>query len=69
MYENRSLEIDFDDDLRSRLLDAVRAVNRAEAAGDVARNHNSPARCRGCGFALTARIHWRRSRPDAMLEC
>jgi CRISPR-associated exonuclease Cas4 len=34
-YQNRSLEIVFGDELRGKLLDTVRAVNRAEAAGDV----------------------------------
>ena len=54
-YQNRSLEIVFDDELRGKLLDAVSALKSAESAGDVARSHNSPVRCRGCGFRLNCR--------------
>lgn len=47
LFQNRSLEIAFDDQLRTRLLDAVGELKSAEAMSDVARSHNSPARCRG----------------------
>jgi CRISPR-associated exonuclease Cas4 len=49
-YLNRSVEIPFDAPLRSKLLATLRAMRQAEAARDVARSHNSPSRCRGCGF-------------------
>ena len=54
-YQNRSLEIAFDDQLRSRLLDSVAELKSAERMSDVARSHNSPSRCRGCGFRQTCR--------------
>jgi len=49
-YPNRSFAISFNDQLRSKLLEALRALREADAVGDVPRSHNSPARCRGCGF-------------------
>ena len=55
LYQNRSLEVLFDDQLRSRLLDAVGELKSADALGDVARNHHNPARCRGCGFRQACR--------------
>ena len=54
-FQNRSLEVPFDDQLRARLLDAVAELKSAEAMADVARSHNSPARCRGCGFRQACR--------------
>jgi hypothetical protein len=36
----------------AKLLDAVSALKEAAGAGDAARSHNSPARCRGCGLRL-----------------
>jgi CRISPR-associated exonuclease Cas4 len=50
LFENRSLEVPFDDQLRARLLNAVAELKSAEGMADVARSHGSPARCRGCGF-------------------
>ena len=55
LYQNRSLEIAFDDRLRSRLLDAVAELKSAAGMSDVVRSHNSPSRCRGCGFRQTCR--------------
>ena len=55
LYQNRSLEILFDDQLRNTLLDAVAELKSAEAMDDVARSHHSPARCRGCGFRQDCR--------------
>jgi CRISPR-associated exonuclease Cas4 len=55
MYQNRSLEIVFDDELRGKIFDAVKALKSAESVGDVARSHNNPARCRGCGFRQVCR--------------
>ena len=55
LYQNRSLEIAFDDRLRSRLLDAVAELKSAQGMSDVVRSHNSPSRCRGCGFRQTCR--------------
>jgi CRISPR-associated exonuclease Cas4 len=55
LYQNRSLEVLYDDRLRRKLLDAVAELRSAEAMDDVARSHNSPARCRGCGFRQSCR--------------
>ena len=55
LYQNRSVEIPFDDQLRGRLHDAVAELKSAEVMSDVARSHNSPARCRGCGFRQACR--------------
>jgi hypothetical protein len=55
LYQNRSLEIVFDDHLRLKLLDIVRELRAAEAVIDIPRSHNSLARCRGCGFRQVCR--------------
>jgi CRISPR-associated exonuclease Cas4 len=55
LYQNRSVEIPFDDQLRGRLRDAVAELKSADAMSDVPRSHNSPARCRGCGFRQACR--------------
>jgi CRISPR-associated exonuclease Cas4 len=54
-YQNRSMEVAFVEELRGRLLNALAALRLAESNGDIARNHNSPARCRGCGYRRTCR--------------
>jgi CRISPR-associated exonuclease Cas4 len=55
LYQNRSVEIPFDDELRVRLLDALAELKSADVMSDVPRSHNSPARCRGCGFRQACR--------------
>jgi CRISPR-associated exonuclease Cas4 len=50
LYSNRSVEVPFDEALRARVLDAIADVKATDAMSDVPRDHNSPARCRGCGF-------------------
>ena len=55
LYQNRSLEVLFDDQLCARLLDAVAELKSAEVMADVPRDHNSPGRCRGCGFRQVCR--------------
>jgi CRISPR-associated exonuclease Cas4 len=50
LYQNTSLDVTFDDQLRSRLFDALATLRAAEQSEDVGRSHNSRARCRGCGF-------------------
>jgi CRISPR-associated exonuclease Cas4 len=55
LYQNRSLELLFDDRIRRKLLDAVAELRSAEVMSDVPRSHNSPARCRGCGFRQACR--------------
>jgi CRISPR-associated exonuclease Cas4 len=58
-YQNRSLEIPFDADLRARLLRSLNSIRAAEAASDISRSHNNPAKCRSCGF--------RQSCPDSLV--
>src|ERR1035437_101902 len=55
LYQNRSVEIPFDDELRVRLLDALAELKSADVMSDVPRSHNSPAGCRGCGFRQACR--------------
>lgn len=49
-YADRSWEVVWDDDLREQLLDAMEAMDAAEAARDAARSHEQPGRCAGCGM-------------------
>jgi len=55
LYQNRSMEVLFDDQLPARLLSAIAELKSAEVMADVARSHNSPARCRDCGFRQDCR--------------
>jgi|ERR1019366_8901192 CRISPR-associated exonuclease Cas4 len=55
LYQNRSMDVLFDEQLRARLLDAVAELKSAEVMSNVPRSHNSPARCRGCGFRQACR--------------
>jgi hypothetical protein len=55
LFQNRSVEVVFDDRPRGRLLDTIAELKSAETIDEVARSHNSPARCRGCGFRQTCR--------------
>ena len=55
LYQNRSMDVLFDEQLRARLLDAVAELKSAEVMSNVPRSHNSPARCRGCGFRRACR--------------
>ena len=55
LYENRSWEVKFDDELRRKLLNAIALLKSAEVMTDVPRNHKSAARCRGCGFRRDCR--------------
>jgi CRISPR-associated exonuclease Cas4 len=48
-YANRTIDVPFDDDLRTRLASALASIRRAEMLPDVVRSHNYAARCRGCG--------------------
>jgi CRISPR-associated exonuclease Cas4 len=57
-YQNASVDIEFDEPLRSKLLTAINALQDAQSLSDVRRNHHHPARCRACGF--------RHACPDAL---
>jgi CRISPR-associated exonuclease Cas4 len=50
-YADATLQIPYTDDLRRRVLEIAEAIRRARSAPDVHRDHNDPARCRGCGYA------------------
>lgn len=49
-YADATLRIPFDRDLRRAVLDTADEVRRARSAPNVQRQHDEPARCRGCGY-------------------
>ncbi len=50
-YANRTVRIDFTPQLQDRLLELLAEIRRAERRGGLPdRSHQSPARCRACGF-------------------
>lgn len=52
-YADGSLDIPFDDALRTQLQLALVALRGAQGLSDVSRSHNSAARCRACGVRMT----------------
>jgi CRISPR-associated exonuclease Cas4 len=52
-YADRTVDIAFDEQLRAKLADTPAVVRETGKEKDVSRSHNSPARCRGCGFRET----------------
>lgn len=50
-YADATLQIPYTDDLRRAVLAAAEGIRRGRRAGDVARSHDDPQRCRGCGYA------------------
>jgi CRISPR-associated exonuclease Cas4 len=59
-YQNASVDIAFDEQLRSKLLTAISALKEAQCLSDVSRDHHHPARCKACGF--------RNSCPDVLVS-
>jgi CRISPR-associated exonuclease Cas4 len=49
-YEDRDFAIDYTQELEFALLDVLAEMRRDERRGDVARSHESAARCARCGF-------------------
>ena len=49
-YADSTLRIPFDGPLRCAVLDTADDIRRARSAPDVRRQHDEPARCRGCGY-------------------
>jgi len=49
-YQDRQIRIDFTPELEQRLLDLLTEMRRAERRGLPERSHQSPARCRACGY-------------------
>jgi CRISPR-associated exonuclease Cas4 len=54
-YQNRSVDVPFDDRLRAKLHDALRALREADRLEEVPRCHSSSGRCRACGFRDSCR--------------
>jgi len=52
-YQNASVDIALDEQLRSKLLTAISALKDAQCLSDVGRDHHHPARCRACGYRQT----------------
>ena len=50
LYQNRSVDVPFDDRLRAKLHSALRALHEADGLEEVPRCHTSSGRCRACGF-------------------
>jgi CRISPR-associated exonuclease Cas4 len=49
-YGDRAFEVDYTPALRTELLRTLDGIRRDLGARDVDRDHDDPARCRGCGF-------------------
>ena len=49
-YNNRDFAVDYTAALESALLDILADMRRDERRKEVDCSHNSPARCRGCGY-------------------
>ena len=49
-YADATLKIAFTDALRREVLATADAIRAARTADDVHRQHDDPARCRGCGY-------------------
>lgn len=49
-YPNRTFAIDFTPQLENALLELLDEMRQHERRKDVPRSHETPARCRGCGY-------------------
>jgi CRISPR-associated exonuclease Cas4 len=49
-YADKILRVGFTPALEAELLELLDQMRADAEAGDVARSHSSPARCRACGF-------------------
>lgn len=49
-YAHQTFRLPYDSRVRSELIDLLAAMRDDADAADVARSHDQPARCRGCGF-------------------
>jgi CRISPR-associated exonuclease Cas4 len=50
-YGKRTFAVDYTQELESALLDLMTEMRKADRRKNVARSHESPPRCRGCGYA------------------
>ena len=48
-YADRAFAVDYDESLENSLIDVLVEMRRSEGV-EMGRSHDSPARCRGCGF-------------------
>jgi len=49
-YADATIKVPFTNGLRRQVLHAAEAIRRHRRAADVARQHNDPGRCHGCGY-------------------
>ena len=49
-YSNRTFSIDYTPELESELIEVLAAMRAREHARNLPRSHNSPVRCKRCGF-------------------
>lgn len=52
-YGKRTFAVDYTPQMENALLDLMTEMRQAERKKNVDRSHESPPRCRGCGFANT----------------
>ena len=52
-YPNRTFRIDFTRELETAVLAVLESMHTRDRLEDLPRSHDSPARCRGCGFRST----------------
>lgn len=49
-YANRTLQIDYTQQLEAELLDLLAEMRSKERSGELPRSHDEPARCKRCGY-------------------
>ena len=51
-YDDRTFAVRYTRELENELVDAIEWMREDMRDGQVERNHNDPARCRGCSYAV-----------------
>ncbi|MBK6646470.1 MAG: Dna2/Cas4 domain-containing protein [Anaerolineales bacterium] len=49
-YENRDFAIDYTRELESALIELIGDMREDDVRGNIARSHEQPSRCKGCGY-------------------
>lgn len=49
-YANQDVAVDYTPELENRLIDTIREMRSKSRLRNIDRSHQSPPRCRGCGF-------------------
>ena len=49
-YENRDFAIDYTRELESALIELIGDMREDDVRGNIARSHERPSRCKGCGY-------------------